>query len=634
MGLAALAAVVAFLNVLLGVVPGAAGVGHEDGQQHAGDERAGQQAAQGLHAQDQAHGQGSQHRHDAGDQHLLQGGGGGDGHAGLVVGLAGALQDAGDGPELAADLLDHAVSGLGDGLHGQGGEDEGQHAAQQQADGDPGVQDVDAGEVDAHGLGVAHEEGQGGEGGGADGEALAHGGGGVAHGVQLVGDLTDGVLQAAHLGDAAGVVGDGAVGVHGHGDAGGGEHTHGGQSDAVEARHLVGDEDAHADQQDGHGGGHHAHGQAADDGGGGAGLRLLGDLLDGLVVAGGVDLGDDADDETHDEAGDDGDGLGKAAEEHLAQHQGGHHDHGGGDIGAHLQGLVGIGLLIALHEEAADDGSQDAGRGQHQGEDGALGLEGHDAQGQSGDQRAHVALEEVCAHAGYVAHVVAHVVRDDGGVPGIILGDAGLDLTHQVRANVRGLGVDAAAHAGEEGDGGGAQGEAGEDLHILGDGVNDRAAQQAQAHHAHAHDGAAGEGQAQRPVHAGGPGGVRGADVGLGGNVHAHVARGHGEGGTHQEADGGLPADEKADQQAQHRHEDHQDLILGEEEGVRALADAVRDLLHAVGAGLSLGDHGGLGGGKHQSQDGQYRRGPNQVIHFFPLLKSYVRPRATGPGQF
>ena len=49
------------------------------------------------------------------------------------------------------------------------------------------------------------------EGGGADGEALAHGGGGVAHSVQLVRDLADGVIQTAHLGDAAGVIGNESI---------------------------------------------------------------------------------------------------------------------------------------------------------------------------------------------------------------------------------------------------------------------------------------------------------------------------------------------------------------------------------------------------------------------------------------
>ncbi len=86
-----------------------------------------------------------------------------------------------------------------------------------------------------HDVDVAHQQGQGGQGGGADGEALAGGGGGVAQRVQGVGALPDLLRQAGHLGDAAGVVGHRAVGVGGQGDAQGGEHAHTGDADAVQA---------------------------------------------------------------------------------------------------------------------------------------------------------------------------------------------------------------------------------------------------------------------------------------------------------------------------------------------------------------------------------------------------------------
>ena len=75
-----------------------------------------------------------------------------------------------------------------------------------------------------------------------------------------------------------------------------------------------------------------------------------------------------------------------------------------------------------------------------------------------------VALEQVGAHAGDVADVVAHVVGDGGRVAGVVLGDAGLDLADEVGADVGGLGVDAAADAGEQRDRRGAEPEGGDDL--------------------------------------------------------------------------------------------------------------------------------------------------------------------------
>ena len=81
-----------------------------------------------------------------------------------------------------------------------------------------------------------------------------------------------------------------------------------------------------------------------------------------------------------------------------------------------------------------------------------------------GDDGADVGLEQVGTHAGHVADVVAHVVGDGGRVERVVLGDPGLDLAHEVGADVGGLGVDAAAHAGEERDGRGAQREPGQML--------------------------------------------------------------------------------------------------------------------------------------------------------------------------
>src|SRR5205823_9262557 len=53
-------------------------------------------------------------------------------------------------------------------------------------------------------------------------------------------------------------------------------------------------------------------------------------------------------------------------------------------------------------------------------------------------------LEEICAAAGAVADIVADQVRDDGRVGRVVLGNAGVDLSHQVGAEVRGLRVDPA----------------------------------------------------------------------------------------------------------------------------------------------------------------------------------------------
>ena len=70
-GLGALAALVACLNVFLGIVPEAAGVGHKQGQQKAAGDIAQEETADGGRAADKAHGDGGDDGHQAGGNQLL-----------------------------------------------------------------------------------------------------------------------------------------------------------------------------------------------------------------------------------------------------------------------------------------------------------------------------------------------------------------------------------------------------------------------------------------------------------------------------------------------------------------------------------------------------------------------------------
>ena len=79
-----------------------------------------------------------------------------------------------------------------------------------------------------------------------------------------------------------------------------------------------------------------------------------------------------------------------------------------------------------------------------------LAREGQHPEQHHGDRRDGVGLEQVGCHAGAVADVVADVVRDHRGVPRVVLGDAGLDLAHQVGADVGRLGEDATAESRTE----------------------------------------------------------------------------------------------------------------------------------------------------------------------------------------
>jgi hypothetical protein len=75
--------------------------------------------------------------------------------------------------------------------------------------------------------------------------------------------------------------------------------------------------------------------------------------------------------------------------------------------------------------------------------------------GQGRDQHAadeadRVGLEHVRRHARAVADVVAHIIGNRRGVAGIVFVKVLLDLADEVRADVRSLGIDAAAETGED----------------------------------------------------------------------------------------------------------------------------------------------------------------------------------------
>ena len=324
--LGVLSAEVAFLHELLRIVPGAAGIGHEDCEHEACAETADEEAEHACHAEHDAHEDGDDDCDECGNEHFLLGGLGGDLHAALVVRGALTGEDALDLAELPADLDHHLGCRASHCVHREAAEEERHHRTDEhackhcrihQAD-VVVVKDVEyacSGGVNLAGyavhqfsctvernldlLDVGCEECKCGECRGTDGEALSGGGGGVAEGVEDVGALTDLRLEFGHLRIAAGIVGDGAVCIGGEGDSEGAEHTNCRDGHAVETlgkvgggHHVlhvesdceqVGEDDGAGDCEHGNGGGAHSEAHAADDDGGGTGLGRLRELLGRLV---------------------------------------------------------------------------------------------------------------------------------------------------------------------------------------------------------------------------------------------------------------------------------------------------------------------------------------------------------------
>src|SRR3990170_3506462 len=664
------------LDVLLGVVPGAADVVEEGGQddatdgadhQHSGHSQPARRVGVGDaanrdlgvagEAEDEAHG----HRHadcqEAGRHHRAEGGAGGDVDGAAVVRARGTRHYAGVLAELASHFFDDLGGGRTHGADRQAGEEEDEHHAHQPAD-----EDVDGGEVEGQVLRegyvqplldlvqVGAEQEEGGQAGGGDGVALGERLGGVADGVQGVGDVTGALRGAGHLRDAAGVIGDRPEGVHREDVGSGHEHAHGGDGGsehaAAEGRHPFDTgfgaeyEGANQGEADGDGGSRRrleADGGAGDDIGGRSRAGGFGDLADGAPGTGGVVLRDV-------DEGDAGADADKPAEEEPVpgvphHHLGGYEQPGHGqqrdEVVAVVQGRHRVAAGLAAGEEGhgrhAGHGGEDAEGAEDKREDHPLQVAGDGVDDDAEDHGADVlgghGLEQVGATAGAVADVVAHEVGDHRGVARVVLRYPRLDLADEVSADVGGLRIDAAAELGEQRHEAGAEAEAdyqeGSDRFRVAQylGVDQEDAghsQEAEGDDQEAGDGATAERDRDRFAQGAGGGGG-GAAVRPHGDVHADVAGEGGGGGAHYEGDAGketlLPAadhliaifdfafiaddllhalrdaaDDEEDGDGGDDGQHRDGAVLTSEEGHRPLEDHGGDVLHLGGAGITAED--------------------------------------------
>ena len=116
-------------------------------------------------------------------------------------------------------------------------------------------------------------------------------------------------------------------------------------------------------------------------------------------------------------------------------------------------------MSFAAHKNTSDNGRNQTDRGNRQREQrtgkhlvGHCFLTKQQSQRDGGNDRSAVAFEKVSTHSGNVANIVADIVRNNGGVSRVVLGDTGFHLTDKVRTDVGGLRINSAAHTGKQSD--------------------------------------------------------------------------------------------------------------------------------------------------------------------------------------
>lgn len=98
--IASFSAVFAALDILLGVVPGPAGICHHDRQDKAADGGSGQHAGHAVDSQHNSHQDRGRHSDNSRRQHFFLGGARTDIHTSFIVRLCPAVHQARDFPEL------------------------------------------------------------------------------------------------------------------------------------------------------------------------------------------------------------------------------------------------------------------------------------------------------------------------------------------------------------------------------------------------------------------------------------------------------------------------------------------------------------------------------------------------------
>ena len=311
--------------------------------------------------------------------------------------------------------------------------------------------------------------------------------------------------------------------------------------------------------------------------------------------------------------------------------EGNHGDQHGRQVGAAAQCLQQgalVGIFLRADEKRTDDGADNAhGRHSHGNSHGLERLVGKrsNAQRRSGDNGTDIGLIQVRAHTGHVAHIVAHIIRDNSRVTGVILGDAGFHLAHQVGAHIGRLGEYAAAHTGKQRHGGGAHTEGQHGAGNIGrfqmeheaqQGKPNRNIKQAQTHYREAHDAAGREGHTQAAIQSL-LAGVGRAAVGGRGDLHAHKAAQTGEKAAGQKGERHKPGQQLAGcHHAQHhnhtgeKHTHHG--VLAFQIGVGTLANGPGDFLHQGGSFRKLqhtlgGDHDECQRNDRTDKRGQYQ---------------------------
>jgi len=282
-------------NHLLAVIPSTTSVGGGEGNLDSRDDDTSEETSTGNMSEDESDKEGRDDDDGTGGDHLGERSLSGDTNALFVIGFTSSH----DGGVLSLNFLNHELSGISDGTHGEGREPVREHGSEKETSKGIGVEDVN-GDGFVEGLTNTGNEGseksESDKGSGSNGETFTDSGGGVTCGIELVSHFSNIFFEVGHLGNTSGVIGDGTVSVNGEGDGEASEHTDGREGNSVHGGEVEGNKDGGTEADDWDDVGHVSESESLDDIGSGSEFTRLGKVLGGAVFVGGVVLSGGTDD--------------------------------------------------------------------------------------------------------------------------------------------------------------------------------------------------------------------------------------------------------------------------------------------------------------------------------------------------
>jgi len=456
-------------NHLLAVIPGTTSVGGGESNLDSRDDDTSEETSAGNVSEDNTDKEGRDDDDGTGGNHLGEGSLGGNTNALSMIGVLSG-HDIG---VLSLDFLNHELSGISDGTHGESREPVREHRSEEESSEGVGVEDVD-GDGLSEGLSNTGDEGseesESDKGGRSNGETFTDSGGGVTSGIELISGFSNVFLEVGHLGDTSGVIGDRTVSVNSEGNGEASEHTNGREGDSVHGSEVEGNKDGGTKADNWDNVGHVSESESLDDIRSGSEFTRLGKVLGGAVFVGGVVLSGGTDNHTGPESHHDASvkfpvsGRVRDTTE-FHGHGNGEHVHGGDDEDGHEDGgddqlveELGINFSLDLGKELADEGDKETNGGDDEGEvDGISSGDHGEASGgddESGASGFSERSEKIGSHSSDITNIITDVIGNSSGVSGRIFLKSVGDFTGKISTDISSFGVDTTTDSSEEGDGG------------------------------------------------------------------------------------------------------------------------------------------------------------------------------------